>query len=256
MLRWIHGVCFSLWWRRFVGGSLYLYDVEGSTRSCWTGSWVSPCAILLRRVGFWVAACCGYCSPLGMTCQWARSPLEERVYRGAGRSRRRARGDGVLVWSGVAVPCLCGGSFLGLFSRERGSDAVALSPSKDETRRREPPQRQGRATPLHTSTPSPRARRRDRHVARREYTRSSSGQRAAHISYLKPTTSSHQKNNTRREGFAQRLTKDPVQQRPRRPLHAIERPAKEPSATKARSRRRVPTATHSARPQKHERRAR
>ena len=27
----------------------------------------------------------------------ARCPLEERVYRGAGRSRRRARGDGVLV---------------------------------------------------------------------------------------------------------------------------------------------------------------
>ena len=52
---------------------------------------------------------------------WAvRCPLEERVYRGAGRSRRRARGDGVLVWSAVALPCLCGGSFLGLFSRERG----------------------------------------------------------------------------------------------------------------------------------------
>ena len=27
VLRWIHGVCFSLWWRGFVGGSLYLYDV-------------------------------------------------------------------------------------------------------------------------------------------------------------------------------------------------------------------------------------
>ena len=70
-----------------------------------------------------------------------------------------------------------------------------------------------------------------------------------------PTTSSHQKRNTRRERSTQGLTKDPVQQRPRRPLHAIERPAKEPSATKARSRRRVPTATHSVRPQKHERRA-
>ena len=36
---------------------------------------------------------------------------EEPVCRGAGRSRRRARGDdGVLVWSGVALPCLCGGS--------------------------------------------------------------------------------------------------------------------------------------------------
>ena len=39
-----YGVCFSLWWRRFVGGSLYLYDVEGSTRSCWAGSLVGdPC---------------------------------------------------------------------------------------------------------------------------------------------------------------------------------------------------------------------
>ena len=39
---------------------------------------------------------------------WAGSPLEERVYRGAGRSRRRARGDGVLVWSGVASPVFVG----------------------------------------------------------------------------------------------------------------------------------------------------
>ena len=118
MLRWVRGVCFSLWWRGSVGGSLYLYDVEGSTRSCWTGSLVSSCAILLRRVGFWVAACCGYCSPLGMTCQWARSPLEERVYRGAGRSRRRARG--VLVWSGVASPVFVGARFcVSSFERER-----------------------------------------------------------------------------------------------------------------------------------------
>ena len=44
VLRWVRGVCFSLWWRGFVGGSLYLYDVEGSTRSCWTGSLVGvPC---------------------------------------------------------------------------------------------------------------------------------------------------------------------------------------------------------------------
>ena len=27
VLRWVHGVCLSLWWRGFVGGSLYLYDV-------------------------------------------------------------------------------------------------------------------------------------------------------------------------------------------------------------------------------------
>ena len=55
----------------------------------------------------------------------ARSPLEERVYRGAGRPRRRARGDGVLVWSGVALPCLCGGSFQGLFSNLEREGATA-----------------------------------------------------------------------------------------------------------------------------------
>ena len=56
---------------------------------------------------------------------WAvRCPLEERVYRGAGRSRRRARGDGVLVWSGVALPCLCGGSRRQVSSRE-GEGATA-----------------------------------------------------------------------------------------------------------------------------------
>ena len=50
VLRWIHGVCFSLWWRGFVGGSLYLYDVEGSTRSCWTGPWVvGPCLRYFSR---------------------------------------------------------------------------------------------------------------------------------------------------------------------------------------------------------------
>ena len=48
----------------------------------------------------------------------ARCPLEERVYRGAGRSRRQARGDGVLVWSGGGLPCLCGGSLLRLVFRE------------------------------------------------------------------------------------------------------------------------------------------
>ena len=50
----------------------------------------------------------------------ARCPLEERVCRGAGRSRRRARGDGVLVWSGVALPCLVVARFwVSSFSRGR-----------------------------------------------------------------------------------------------------------------------------------------
>ena len=119
-----HGVCFSLWSRRFVGGSLYLYDVEGSTRRCWTGSLVSLCAIPSRRVFifWWLAACCGLALRYDM---WAaRCPLEERACRGAGRSRRRARGDGVLVWSGVALPCLCGGSRRQVSSRE-GEGATA-----------------------------------------------------------------------------------------------------------------------------------
>ena len=55
--------------------------------------------------------------------------LEERVYsrHGAGRSRRRARGDGVLVWSGVGLPCLWGGSSPGLFFLSRESDAVCCA---------------------------------------------------------------------------------------------------------------------------------
>ena len=105
------------------GGSLYLYDVEGSTRRCWAGSLVSHCLIPSRRVLFWwLAACCGFALRYDM---WAaRCPLEERVSRGAGRSRRWARGDGVLVWSGVALPCLCGGSRRQVSSRE-GEGATA-----------------------------------------------------------------------------------------------------------------------------------
>ena len=61
-----------------------------------------------------------------MTCEWAGSPLEEPMSRGAGRSRRRACGDGVLVWSGVALPCLCGGSFLGLVFRERAGATASF----------------------------------------------------------------------------------------------------------------------------------
>ena len=137
-------------------------------------------------------------------------------------------------------------------------DAVAPSPSRKKRRRNEPPQRQGRATPLHTSTPSPRARRRDRPAPR--YTRSSSRQSAAHvIPQSQPTTSSHSKSNTRREGIAQARTTNqgPGPARPRRRPHTIiaSRETRQQSrATKARSRRRVPTATHSVRPQKHKRR--
>ena len=64
VLRWVHGVCLgalALVARRF-GGSLY--DVEGSTRSCWTGSLVGdPCLreSFASSVIFWrLAACCGF----------------------------------------------------------------------------------------------------------------------------------------------------------------------------------------------------
>ena len=69
----------------------------------------------------WLAACCGYCSPLryGM---WAEGcPLEERVY-----SRRRpvastgARRRRACVWSGVAPPLSLWGLVSGsLLERER-----------------------------------------------------------------------------------------------------------------------------------------
>ena len=47
------GGCTACAWAcfgEFVGGSLYLYDVEGSTRPCWTGSMVSLCANPSHRV--------------------------------------------------------------------------------------------------------------------------------------------------------------------------------------------------------------
>ena len=118
----------------------------------------------------------------------------------------------------------------------------------------------GRATPLHTSTPSPRARRRDRPAPRVHALFERRPRRPHVIPQSEPTTSSHSKSNTRREGFAQARTTNqgPGPAPPRRPLHSIqvERPAKESRATKARSTRRVPTATRSVRPHKHERRAR
>ena len=58
VLRWVHGVCFSLWWRRFVGGSLYLYDVERSTRRCWTGSLVGGLARVFRVECYFLVAGC------------------------------------------------------------------------------------------------------------------------------------------------------------------------------------------------------
>ena len=108
---------------RLFGGSLD--GVKRSTRSLLDrvlGWWSLLALLFASSVIFLVAACGEFALRYDM---WAaRSPLEQRVYRGAGRSRRRARGDGVLVWSGVALPCLCGGSFLGLFFLSRESNAV------------------------------------------------------------------------------------------------------------------------------------
>ena len=113
-----------------------------------------------------------------------------------------------------------------------------------------------------TSTPSPRARRRDRHVARREYTRSSSGGGEPALVHTPKANNTHNKQPPKKVTLDAREsrkqgppTKDPVQH------DLVDRftPSRNPPksrATKARSRRRVPTATRSVRPQKHERRAR
>ena len=81
--------------------------------------------ILSRRVLLfeWLAACCGFALRYDM---WAaRCPLEERVYRGAGRSRRRARGDGVFCVERSRPPLsLWWLSSPGLLERER-SDVSA-----------------------------------------------------------------------------------------------------------------------------------
>ena len=58
----------------------------------------------------------------------ARCPFEERVYsrRATCQSRRRARGDGVFVRGGVTLPCLCGGSFPGLFFLSRAGATASF----------------------------------------------------------------------------------------------------------------------------------
>ena len=132
---------------------------------------------------------------------------------------------------------------------ERPTDRGKMTPSLPLSRdsRRDPEtshhkDRGGRlrSTPLHTSTPSPRARRRGRPAPR--YTRSSSGERAAHvIPQSEPTTSSHSKSNTRRETSRARTNQGPGPAPPRRPLHAIERPAKEP---RHQSKRKQTPCTH------------
>ena len=139
--------------------------------------------------------------------------------------------------------------------RPKKNDGVAPSPSRKTRRRNEPPQGQGRRLR------STQARRRRAPVdgtgRRREYTRSSSGQRAAHVIPQTHNQAATQKNNTRRERLAQaRITNQGPGPATTSLTSSHHRETRQQScATKARSRRRVPTATHSARPQKHERRA-
>ena len=83
--------------------------------------------------------------------------------------------------------------------RPKKNDGVAPSPSRKTRRSNEPPQRQGRATPLHTSTPSPRARRRDRPAPRVHALFERRARRPHIIPQSEPTSCSHSKTNTRRE---------------------------------------------------------
>ena len=138
--------------------------------------------------------------------------------------------------------------------RGKTTPSLPLSPSKDETRRREPPQRQGRATPLHTSTPSPRARRRDWPAPR--YTRSSIERGEPALVHTPKANNTHNKQPPKKKHSTRKkhakTHQGPGPAPPRRPLHIIqvERPRQQSRATRARSRRRVSTATHSVRPSK------
>ena len=118
VLRWVHGVCFSPWWRGFVGGSLD--GVKRSTRPCWTGSLVGPCVLLSRRVFlFWWLLVVGIVRLWGMN-KGGLSACAAPANRVDGRA---------------AAACLCGAESpspvfvvarrrVSSFSREGDSDAV------------------------------------------------------------------------------------------------------------------------------------
>ena len=62
---------------------------------------------------------------MGMT--WARVMRLKSACTAAPAGRVDGRAaTACLLWKGVALPCLCGGSFLGLFFLSRESDAVVL----------------------------------------------------------------------------------------------------------------------------------
>ena len=173
--------------------------------------------------------------------------------------RSRSRNHHVCVFSSTKT------TFLIHKRSERATeenDGVAPSPSRKTRPRNKPPQRQGRATPFHTST-----RRRRAPVAATGMWRGTllkrTARRTRHASKANDTHNKQpatQKNSTRRERLAQARTANqgPGPAPPRRPLHIIqvERPANKAAPPKQARPSRVPTATRSVRPQKHERRVR
>ena len=117
-------------WACFGGAALLagsLYDVEGSTRRCWTGSLVSPCVLLSRRVFlFWWLLVVGIVRLWGMNkgglSAFDRRPrARRRPIASTGARRRRAR-----VERSRPPLSLWWLSSPGLFFLSRESDAVVL----------------------------------------------------------------------------------------------------------------------------------
>ena len=101
--------------------------------------------------------------------------------------------------------------------------SLSLSLPLEKTQRREPPQRQGRATPLHTSTPSPRARRRDWPAPR---TRSSIERGEPALVHTPKANNTHNKQPPKKKHSTRkkhaRTNQGPGPAPPRRPLHIIQ----------------------------------
>ena len=103
------------------------------------------------------------------------------------------------------------------------STTASLSLERKKRPRNEPPQRQGRATPLHTSTPSPRARRRDWPAPR---TRSSSERGEPALVHTPKANNTHNKQPPKKKHSTRkkhaRTNQGPGPAPPRRPLHIIQ----------------------------------
>ena len=115
------------------------------------------------------------------------------------------------------------------------STTASLSLERKKRPRNEPPQRQGRATPLHTSTPSPRARRRDWPAPR---TRSSIERGEPALVHTPKANNTHNKQPPKKKHSTRkkhaRTNQGPGPAPPRRPLHIIqvERPANRAASPK------------------------